>query len=108
MGSSHTSGPGLGYGTQGSQIDFGINLRGLGQLMPEDLADLSQRGPTPEHLSGQGMSEQVCSLAPRLEACSMERPPDDVANGNRGGKTDVRRLHADEHPARGTRGAAFL
>jgi hypothetical protein len=98
----------LGYGTQGRQIDFGINLGGLGQLMPEDLADLGQRGPAPEHLSGQGMSEQVRSFAPRLEAGSLERPPDNVANGDRGGKTHVRRLHADEHPARATRGAVFL
>ena len=76
--------------------------------MPEDLTNLSQRGPAPEHLSGQGMTQQVSAFAAWLQACSLERPPDNVANGDRSGKTHMGCLHADEHPARGARRAIFL
>jgi hypothetical protein len=98
----------LGYGSQRGQIDFGINLGGLGQLMPEDLANLSQRGSAPEHLRGQGMPQQVRPLALRLEARPEESPADNVTDGNGSGKTHVRSLHADEHAARGARRPPLL
>jgi hypothetical protein len=98
----------LGYRSQGGKINLGINLGGLGRLMPEDLADLSQRGSAPEHLSGQGMPQQVSSFALRLKARPQESPPDNVAHSDGSGKADVRSLHADEHAARGTRRSSLL
>ena len=50
--------------------------------MPKNLADLGQRGSTPEHLSGKGMAQQVRSFPLRVEACPEERPPNNIANGD--------------------------
>src|SRR5438477_6354593 len=54
------------------------------------------------------MPQQVSSLAFRLEPSPQEGPSDNVANSDGGGKTDMRRLHADEHTARRARGPPLL
>ena len=53
--SCRTSGPGRCHGAQRLQIELRVNLRGLGMTMPQDLADVFERGTVAEHPGGEGM-----------------------------------------------------
>jgi hypothetical protein len=97
----------LGDGSQGREIDFGVDFGGLGMLVSQDFTNLSQRRSTPEHLGRQGMAKQVSSFVWRMQLCSEESALDHVANGTRTGKAFVRGLRPNEHAATGARRPSF-
>ena len=51
--------------------------------MPQQLADLAQRGAVTQHLGGQSMTELMGSCGRRIDTRTQERVPNDRSNGTR-------------------------
>jgi hypothetical protein len=79
-----------------------IDLRRAGKLVPQDLANLRERGAVAEHLYGEGMAKQVGPFARWMKPGADKGPSDDITDGAGTGKPLPRCPDAKEYAARRT------
>src|SRR4051794_33947721 len=97
--SLHTSRPRLGQRMQRCEIDLRVDRGGLRIAMPQDLGDLAERGAATQHLCGQRVTQQVCSLERRVDASALQGTAYQAADRAGAAQRTPRRTAPEEHVA---------
>jgi hypothetical protein len=90
----------VSQGAQSIEVKFGLDLRCAGDSMSKNFSDFFHACARARHCRGETVPQHVGSLKRRMQACSIERAPNDSRHCRRPSKTRARRLHANKHATR--------